>query len=177
MSKNKFNDDFFANVCEKEAWKRLSSSDNEFRWSERLIDRCRDKIDWKELSQNRNVQWNASMIERFGSYLFDWNALSSSDCQALYSIENLRKFKSKWVWSKLSSNRDVNWTMDKIEEFKDLIDWDKIINLHYTHGLYTLEFFEKFKDYISGSSFQNSNLWEEIMKIYTDKLAEKLLAL
>jgi len=176
MSKNKFNDGFFANVCEKKVWERLSSGDStEFYWSERLIDRYRDKIDWRAISRNRNVLWSALLLERFQGYLY-WDEVSSLDCEGLFSVENLKKFSSKWNWRELSSNRFVCWTMEKVEEFKDFIDWDKIINLDYHEGLYTLDFFEKYKEYIPGSFLQDSSLYEEIVNIYMSKQIEEILA-
>ena len=123
MKTSKFNEDFFASVREMEIWKRLSG-DSSFVWSETLIDRYQDKIDWKSLSENSYVQWTASMFEKYKNKL-DWKALSSGSCRGLYSSENLKKFSSKWDWSELSSNSSVKWTMAKVEEFKDFIDWGK----------------------------------------------------
>jgi len=173
MKTSKFNEDFFASVREMEIWKRLSE-DRSFTWSETLIDRYQDKIDWKSLSENSNVQWTASMLEKYKNKL-DWRALSSGSCRGLYSAENLRKFSSKWDWTTLSSNSSVNWTMEKVEEFKDFIDWGEMTDCRHS-DLYTLEFFEKYKEYFPVSSLQQSRLWSAIMDIYKDKLIEEILA-
>jgi len=174
MKTSNFNEDFFANVREMEIWKRLSN-DSSFVWSETLIDRYQDKIDWKSLSENSNVQWSASMLEKY-KHKLDWRALSSGSCQGVYSSENLKKFSSRWDWSELSSNSSVQWTMEKVEEFKDLIDWGKIIDMGWREDLYTLDFFEKYKAYFPVSSLQQSRLWDAIMDICKDKLIEEILA-
>ncbi|MDR2970684.1 MAG: hypothetical protein LBU83_01965 [Bacteroidales bacterium] len=174
MNKSKFNEDFFANVREMEIWKLLSD-DSSFVWSETLIDRYQDKIDWKNLSGNSNVQWSASMLEKYKNKL-DWEKLSNGNCQRIFSIENLKRFSSRWDWSQLSSNSSVGWTMEKVEEFKDLIDWGEIIDCGWSNDLYTLEFFEKYKEYFPVSSLQQSCLWISVLEIYKNKLIEQILA-
>jgi len=139
-----------------------------------LIDRYQDKIDWPKLSENSNIQWTASMLEKYTDRL-DWKSLSEMRFVGLFSSENLRRFSSKWDWSALSSNSFVGWTMEKVEEFKDFIDWGEMIDC-YDNDLHTLEFFEKYKGYFPISSLQNSRLWYSILDIYKNKLIEQILA-
>jgi len=173
MQTSKFNEEFFANVREMEIWKLLSC-DNGFSWSETLIDRYQDKIDWKSLSENNNVQWTASMLEKYKNRL-DWKALSERGCDGLFSTENLKRFSSKWNWSALTTNSSVRWTMEKVEEFKDFIDWGALID-DWNNDLFTLDFFEKYKDYFPISSLQQSRLWSAILEIHKKKLIEQILA-
>ncbi|MCL2727517.1 MAG: hypothetical protein FWD56_03950 [Bacteroidales bacterium] len=173
MNTSKFNEEFFANVREMEIWKRLSN-DSAIVWTETLIDRYQDKLDWKNLSENSSVHWTASMLEKYKNRL-DWRELSGNGCFGLFSSENLRRFSSKWDWSALSSNLTVGWTMEKVEEFKDLIDWGKLIDC-WQNNLFTLEFFEKYKEYFPASSLQQSHLWSEILDIHKNKLIEQILA-
>jgi hypothetical protein len=173
MKTSKFNEDFFASVREMEIWKMLSG-DSGFIWSETFIDRYQDKIDWKSLSENSNVQWTASMLEKYKNKL-DWKALSAGSCRGLYSSENLRRFSSRWDWSTLSSNSSVQWTGEKVEEFKDVIDWSVMID-SWNSDLFTLDFFEKYKEYFPVASLQNSRIWSAILEIYKDKLIEEILA-
>jgi hypothetical protein len=174
MKTSKFNEDFFASVREIEVWKQLSG-DSSFAWSEKLIDRYQDKIDWKSLSENSYVQWTASMLEKYKNRL-DWKALSTGSWMGLYSSANLKRFSSKWDWSALSSNSAVNWTMEKVEEFKDSIDWGEMINCRRNNELFTLDFFEKYKEYFPVSSLQQSRLWDAMLDIYKGKLIEEILA-
>jgi len=173
MNTNKFNDDFFALVREAEIWKQLSG-DSYFNWTESLIDRYQDKINWQFLSENSNVQWSASMLEKYKNKL-DWRALSGNGSRGLFSSENLRKFSSRWDWAQLSSNSSVNWTKEKVEEFKERIDWGKLIDC-YTDNLFSLEFFELYKDYFPVSLLQQSRLWDRVVEIYKERLVEEILA-
>ena len=173
MTTSEFNEERFASVREMGIWKRLSADSN-FPWSETLIDRYQDKLNWKSLSGNSNVLWTASMLEKYQNQL-NWKVLSKRACNGLYSIENLKRFSSNWDWSALTTN--VCWTMEKVEEFKDFIDWSNMINNWENSHLYTLEFFEKYKDYFfSIVSLKQSRLWDDVMDIYKDKLIEQILA-
>jgi hypothetical protein len=173
MKTSKFNEEFFAEVREIEVWKMLSE-DRHFVWTEALIDRYQDRVDWKRLSGNSNVQWTAPMLEKYKDKL-DWEKLSDGSCEYLFSTENLRKYRSRWNWSTLTSNSSVCWTLEKIEEFKDILDWNALIN-SYRDDFFSLNFFEKYKEYIPVASFQNSSLWDTILEIYKKKLIEEILS-
>jgi len=173
MNLSNFNEDFFSNVREMCVWEKLSEDGNF--WSEALIDCYQDKINWKSLSGNNNVQWTASMLEKYKRRL-DWKALSERrGSNGAFSSEILKRFSSKWDWAALSSNTNVGWTMEKVEEVKDFIDWGKIIDC-WQSDLYTLEFFEKYKDYFPVSSLQQSRLWSSILEIYKNKMIEQILS-
>jgi hypothetical protein len=174
MKTNKFNEEFFAEIREAEVWKMLFD-DGDLLWTEELIDRYQDRIDWKLLSGNNNVQWSASMLEKYKDKL-DWEKLSDGSNDHLLSVENIRKYRSRWNWSNLSSNSSVRWTPEKVEEFKDLLDWSTFIDSYRKDNLFTLEFFEKYKEYIPVASLQNSSLWRAILDIYKKKLIEEILS-
>jgi hypothetical protein len=174
MKTSKFNEEFFAEVREIEVWKMLSE-DCRFVWTEALIDRYQDRVDWKRLSENSNVQWTASMLEKYKDKL-DWEKLSNGSCEYLFSAENLRKYRSRWNWSALTSNSSVCWTLEKIEEFKDILDWNELITSYGNNDLFTLNFFEKYKEYIPVASFHDSSLWNAILEIYKKKLIEEILS-
>jgi hypothetical protein len=174
MKTSKFNEEFFAAVREEEVWKMLLEDSN-FSWTEALIDRYQERIDWKLLSENRNVQWTTPMLEKYKDKL-DWQELSNGNNEHLYSAENLRKYRSRWDWSKLSANSSVGWTPEKVEEFKDLIDWNELIDGYHNDSLFTLDFFEKYKEYFPVASLQRSSLWRTILEIYKKRLAEEILS-
>jgi hypothetical protein len=173
MKTNHFNEEFFANVRETEVWKQLSE-DRDFVWTDTLIERYQGKIDWKLLSSNSNVQWTGAMLEKYKDKL-DWEALSYSNCHYLFSAEMLRKFSSRWNWSRLSSNSSVKWTMDKVDEFKDLIDWEEFVDEWYDEQT-ALDFFERFKEYLPVATLQQSRLWRTIIEIYKERLIEEILS-
>ena len=174
MNTSKFNEDFFAGIREMEVWKRLSDDGN-FNWSETMIERYQDKIDWKILSGNSNVQWSATLLEKYKNKI-DWRVLSESGRQGLFSPENLRRFSSRWDWTALSSNSNVQWTTEKVEEFKDIIDWGAFIDIGWRIDIFSLDFFEQYKEYFPASLLQQSRLWDSIIDIYKDRLVEEILS-
>jgi hypothetical protein len=99
MKANKFNEEFFAAAREMEVWKMLFD-DRDFIWTETLIDRYHDRIDWKKLSGNGNMQWTTSMLEKYKDKI-DWEILSDGSYKYLYSVENLKKYSSRWNWKNL----------------------------------------------------------------------------
>jgi hypothetical protein len=173
MKTSHFNEEFFAHVREAEVWKELSG-DRDFVWTDALIERYQDKIDWKLLSSNSNVQWTGAMLEKYKDKL-DWEALSGSRCNYLFSTEMLWKFSSRWNWSQLSSNSSVKWTMDKVDEFKDFIDWEEFVD-EWRDEQTALDFFERFKEYLPVATLQQSRLWRTIIEIYKERLIEEILS-
>jgi hypothetical protein len=174
MKASKFNEEFFEEVREVEVWKMLLD-DGDFLWTEALIDRYQDRIDWKVLSDNHNVQWTGSMLEKYKDKL-DWEKLSDGRNEHLFSAENLRKYRSRWNWATLSANSSVGWTPEKVEAFKDSIVWSAFIDCYHTDGLFTLDFFEKYKEYIPVASLQHSYLWKRMLEIYKKRLIEEILS-
>ena len=47
-------DEFMQQVMTEQAWKNLSE---EFTWTEALLEKYADKVDWKEISDNCNMIW------------------------------------------------------------------------------------------------------------------------
>lgn len=50
------------NILMEEAWKELSSN---FSWSETLLEKYQNSIDWNEISSNNNIRWTIPMIAKF----------------------------------------------------------------------------------------------------------------
>lgn len=105
-------------------------------------------------------------------------ALSNS-----FILTNLENYVNNWNWSVLSENTDVNWTFEMIEEFKKNVDWEAFtqnyqglldINL-INHSLYSIDFFERFQEYIPIENIQKTSLWHAMIDESKLKLAEKLL--
>ena len=72
MEKTNFNDGLMAQMIEEEAWKDLSGN---YPWSEALLERFKDKVDWEAVSGNRDVAWTVSMLEKFKNRI-NWCELS-----------------------------------------------------------------------------------------------------
>ena len=75
---------------EDEAWKKLSS---DFPWTERMLEKYRNKVDWEEVSNNYNMLWTPSMLDKF-KWKINWHQLSSRSSEALMITENIERFET-----------------------------------------------------------------------------------
>jgi len=153
MATKNGNDDFMSQIMDEAAWKDLSS---EFPWSEQLLEKYRDKVDWNEVSDNGTILWTASMLEKFCNEL-DWNALSRSGHRSILTAELFERFKDRWDWSALSGNTDIEMTCELIDRFIVRWDWRELID-RYDDKLYDRAFLERYNEYIPASALQNSRL-------------------
>ena len=184
MKTNNFDEGFFLQIIEQEAWKRLSG-DSHFSWNEQLLERYKDKVDWAGISYNSAISWSSSMIEKFKSNI-DWDNFSNNGNRYLYSVDNLRKFKPYWNWKILSSNQYIAWNYNVIDEFADLINWAKFIDLYYDpyfsdpyHDFDRLpvqEFFDKYKSYFPISSLKKLAPWDIVISEDEKELTIKILS-
>lgn len=58
--------------------------------------------------------WNELLLEKFKNKV-DWDELSDSDNEHLFTMENLERYKDYWNWSKLSGNSRVELTPALLE--------------------------------------------------------------
>ena len=172
MAAKNWNNDFMAKVLEEAAWKELSS---EFAWNEQMLEKYKDKISWKEISSNRNILWTTSMIEKFKNKV-DWEELSGSDNKHLFTAENLEKYKEYWNWHKLSGNSNIELTPALLEHFAEYWDWSEIIDCYNRDKLYSMEFLEKYQDYIAASALQRSHLWDQLIEDEKKQLKIRILS-
>ena len=165
--------DFMQRIADEGAWKELS---NELSWTEAFLEKYQDKIDWQELSENRNVLWTIPMLHKF-KYRINWDKLSEyADEDTL--IENcIETFKEKWNWSKLSYNCSI--TNQLLEKFADKWDWESVID-GYNNKLFSsdsaIEFYERYKKYIPAAKLQSSRLWNEIVEQRKKQILSEITA-
>lgn len=62
MEIKKLNDDFMQRIVDEDAWKELS---DELNWSESLLEKYKDKVDWMTISQNSQILWTIPMLKKF----------------------------------------------------------------------------------------------------------------
>lgn len=172
MVTNDLEKDFMGKALEDAVWKTLS---REFAWNEALMEKYRDKIDWREISNNSEVYWSISMLEKF-QRLVDWDALSGSSMKHLFTQPYLEKFEKHWNWSKLSENHYIEFTFKLVDRFADKWDWKKLINIWSTDNLYNEEFLIKFGKYIPGAELQSSQLWLSIVDSKAEQLKSDILS-
>ena len=169
MEKTNLNDGLMAQMIEEEAWKDLSG---DYPWSEALLERFKDKVDWEEVSGNRNVVWTVSMLEKFKNRI-DWCELSRTCCKSLLIPEVVEQFKDRWDWTELSENYEL--PIDTIRKMADYIDWKALIDSRYRDDIYSLEFLKEFEERIPASSFKDSGLWKRIVEDKVEKLRAEII--
>ena len=115
------------------------------------------------------------MIEKFKNKV-DWEELSCSDNEHLFTAENLEKYKDYWNWRELSRNSDMELTPALLEQFVDYWDWSEIIDSYGRDELYSMEFLEKYHDYIPASTLQRSRLWDKLVEDEKKQLKIRIIS-
>lgn len=174
MAKKTISNEFMQNIVTEEAWKELSE---DFNWSESLLEKYQDKLDWSLVSGNNNIRWTIPMIEKFQKKL-DWDKLSETLDEDELTETMIETFKNKWNWHELSGNNSVNLTHELLEKYADQWDWEQIIG-RYGRNIYDdngIDFYERYKDYIPVSKLQGTYLWREIIGQEKKQLIETIIA-
>ena len=174
MATKILSNDFMHQTAVSEAWKELSEN---FSWSEALLEKYQDQVDWHEISCNSNVVWTVPMVQKFKNRI-DWNKFSEYASETVMTEPFLDAFKEKWNWSELSDNRNLTMTHELLEKYADKWDWEHIINI-YPHHLFEdtgMEFYEKYKNYIPTGKLQNSSLWNCIVEQLKIQLMAEITA-
>ena len=113
MATKVLSNEFMQNIATDEAWKELSSS---FNWSEALLEKYQDKVNWDEISENRNIRWTIPMIQKFQKKL-NWERFSEYADENILTESFIEAFKDKWDWNKLSGNDNVQSSQELIEKY------------------------------------------------------------
>ena len=164
--------EFMQNIATEEAWKELSSN---FAWSEAMLEKYQDKVNWDEISENRNIRWTLPMIQKFQKKI-NWDRFSEYADENVLTEPTIEAFKERWNWHELSSNNDLPLTYDLLEKYAERWDWEHIID-SYGHDIYekdAIGFYEKFKDYIPVFKLQNTRLWSSIIEQRSKQLATEI---
>lgn len=174
MATKKLTNEFMEKILNDSVWKKLSSS---FAWTEQMLEKHKDKVDWKEISHNGQVLWTPAMLDKFRK-LIDWKELSSTDCETVLTEDCLERFKDYWDWSELSDNASVKLNYHIIDRFIERWDWSKLINrCRWQDGwLYNTDFLERYADKIPSSQLQDSCLWSELVEERMQELKLEIIA-
>jgi len=158
METNNIFDGAYSRIIEDEAWQRVSG---DYPFSAEQLEQYKDRLDWHEVSGNRNISWTASMLEKFKRRL-DWHELSRSMPDELYSAEILLKFKDWWDWNVISSS--CNLSEETVSRVADYLVWREFISNYYNRERFTKEFYEKYKEYIPSSFLKGSAFYDNILE-------------
>ena len=174
MATKTLSNDFMQKMMTDEAWKELS---NDFNWSEALLEKFQDKVDWSEISENRNIRWTIPMIQKFKNRI-NWDKFSDYIVEEVVAENIIETFKDKWNWHKLSGNSNVVLSYDLLDRFSDLWDWEEIIDRYSDQPFEGrgIEFYERYKEHIPAAKLQNSHLWNEIVSQQKRQLIAEITA-
>lgn len=171
MATKRLSNEFMEKVLSDVAWKEL---EKDFGWTEQTLERYRDKLDWKVISDNSEIFWTPAMLEKF-RHQVNWRKMSYTSNPILLSVSNLERFKDYWDWSALSENRSLELSIELIDKFIDLWDWNELID-RYGEDFYSFEFLEKYGDKIPANKLQDSNLWEKLVEIRKNEMACEIVS-
>ena len=174
MATKVLSNEFMQKIMNEEAWKELS---NDFNWSETLLEKYQDKVNWDEISKNTSIRWTIPMIQKFKNRI-NWETFSEYINEDSLTESILETFKYKWNWHKLSSNGGVTLSYDLLDKYADLWDWGEIID-RYCNNFYEgqgIEFYERYKEHIPAAKVQNSRLWYEIISQQKRQLIAEITA-
>ena len=177
MATKTLSNEFMQKIMNEEAWKKLS---NDFNWSETLLEKYQDKVDWNEISRNRNILWTIPMIQKFKNRI-NWDTFSEYfvKIEGEMVTENIiETFKDKWNWHELSQNSNVSLSFELLDKYADLWDWEEVID-RYCNNFYEgkgIDFYERYKDHIPAAKVQNSRLWYEIVSQQMHQLIAEITA-
>lgn len=168
--------DYLRQTAILDAWKELSGR---FNWSETLLEKYQDKLDWDEVSDNREIQWTIPMLEKFKDRI-NWDAFSMNPNKHLLTEAFIEAFQDKWNWSKLSDCYYLKITYELLDKFADKWDWAMIIDRYHHSPVYEgkgMDFYLKYKKYISAENLKGSRLWNEIVEQQKQQLIEEITSL
>ena len=168
----KLSNEFMEKILNDSAWKELSEN---FKWTEQMLDKHKNQVDWKLISQNSNIVWTPAMLEKFKK-LIDWKELSSTECETILTGDTLEQYKDYWDWSELSKNMDLEMNYQLIDRFIDQWDWSELINRWHWDNLYTIDFLERYADKIPSSKLQDSHLWTVLVEQKEKELKLEVIA-
>jgi len=146
----------------------LSLNDN-ILWTEKLIDKYKDKWNWKHLSLNESIIWTEKLIDKYENK-WNWNYLSVNKSLP-WSIDFIRKHKEKLsteynsdtLYECIFDNTGIEWSKQYILEFNDEVNWESLSSnpsLKITTDL-LLEFEDKIDWYFFSFNPSIICIWED----------------
>jgi hypothetical protein len=89
MEAKKLSNEFMQHSAESAAWGNISS---DYPLTESMLEKYADKLDWDEVSQNRNINWTAPMLDKFKKKL-NWKSLSDYIDEDVLTPSVIESFK------------------------------------------------------------------------------------
>ena len=177
MATKQLSNESLQRALTKEAWDNLSET---FEWTESLLEKFQDKVDWNKICENEHVHWTIPMISKYQDKI-NWDILSKNIDPELLTEKLVEAFLDKWNWHNLSDcNLNYVPTPHKVlMKFADKWDWGVIINNTsiFFNGLFEdkgVDFYEKYKKYIPEYKLSNTDLWGEMVSQIQNHLVKEI---
>ena len=157
---------------ERAVWKKLSS---ELSWTEELLTKYADQVDWEEISSNAKVLWTESLLRKFADKL-DWEELSQNDAFALRCPDIIRPFALYWHWD--VKTKYTAWTPKFISEMKAHLDWKELyLSASYEEQeFYLKEYFEFVSQLpFNETSWRRDRYFEKYIDVQWKERANEIL--
>ena len=65
-----------------------------------MLEKYQDKVNWDEVTENRNIRWTTSMIQKFQKKI-NWEMFSRIADDTILTESNIETFKERWNWHEL----------------------------------------------------------------------------
>ena len=150
-------------IHHKELFRDLTSSYIQI--SDELLNRYKHFWCWHQISKNIKINWDVIKIERFRDNLITkpYNKIlylcENNNIQ--WSVEILDEFEDIIDWKRLSENKGLPWTSHLIEKFINNWDWYRLCKNESISWSYSL--IDKFQAHINWTTLSSnpSLSWEE----------------
>ncbi len=173
MTNQTVKSDFLHQTIEEEAWKEVSEH---FPWTEPLLEKFQDEVNWNRISYNNNILWTTSMLKTFKNRI-NWNVFSYCSNKTVFTPENLEIYKDNWDWNCLSDSQEIEFSYEIIDKFVDKWNWKKLINNHHASACvpFNKQFLNYYNKYVPILFLHESCLWDCIIKQRTKELIPTII--
>ena len=149
------------------------SSNPKIRWTEELIAKYENKIDFTALSYVETIPWTETLIDEYIDR-WDWKNLSFQSSLP-WSEQLLAKYKNYWDWDFIELNENIPWTVSLVEKYFHRFNHLGSTAFETNEVLISdVEIIEEFSDHLCWYSIsKNSKLpWEEmnLLERWKDKI-------
>ncbi len=149
------------------------SSNEKIDWSDLLIEKYSDRINFNDLLANGQIIWDYKKIFKFKEH-FDFKdfQLDIFNCETIkWSDELISMLKSDINKSGFSLSRYLNWSIEFIKKNQNLIDWNYLSRNIYVP--WSLKLIDQFKQQINWNALATNPalVWDmEIYNRFKDKV-------
>lgn len=143
------------------------SENGNIRWSTSLVEKLKSKICWDTFSMNTGVPW-AEIAPVFGKYI-NWNNASSSNDSFVWKKEYLEKYSAQIDWDWIC-HYDLGFDDELLFQFRDKWEWWRLSGnkfIHWTEDI--LENFAHRWDWSTLSYNSSIPFTNHLMKKFNDR--------